>query len=172
MLTLILLRHAKAEPGRATMADRDRALAARGRGDAVRAGRWLKEAGLVPDLVVCSAARRTRETWTLAAETLGTDVTTTFEAAIYEATPARLLTTLRRTPAAVRCLLMIGHNPGLEELTADLMRDADPEAAKRLAQKFPTSGLAVLALPATDWAHLVPRNGHLAHFVGPRYFAG
>ena len=85
----------------------------------------------------------------------------------------RLLTVVRRTPPKVRRLLLVGHNPGLEELTDDLIGTADEVAAERLAQKYPTSGLAVLSWPASTaidtWAKLTPRSAHLQAFVAPRW---
>jgi phosphohistidine phosphatase len=170
MLKLILLRHAKAEPGRPRMADHDRSLAERGIGDASLAGKWLGHSDLLPDLTVCSTARRTRETWRLVSEVLGAVVAVQFEAAIYEATAARLLTVIRRVPVTARTLLVIGHNPGLQDLAADLVRDAEPEAAERMAQKFPTSGIAVFAFKAVNWSQIVPRSARLEAFTAPRYW--
>jgi phosphohistidine phosphatase len=171
MLKLMLLRHAKAEPGRPRLADHDRSLAERGTADAVRAGQWIKHAGLQPDLTICSTARRTRETWNLASEALGAAVAVQFEAAIYEATTARLLTVVRRAPATARILLVVGHNPGLEHLVADLVQDAEPEAAARLALKYPTAGIAVLGFKTANWSQIVPRSAHFEAFSAPHYWA-
>ncbi len=170
MLTLMLLRHAKAEPGSARLADQDRPLSGRGQSDAPRMGAWISEHDLVPDLVVCSTARRTRETLTLVTPAFGRDVPASFDPAVYEATTARLLTVLRRTPAAPRRLMLIGHNPGLEDLALDLMGDAEPGVAERLRAKFPTCGLAVLDLPVAAWAQLTPRSARLTQYMAPRFF--
>ena len=170
MLTLMLLRHAKAETGRANLPDKDRALAERGQADAKLMGARLVRDGLVPDRVICSSARRTRETWSLVAAELGSHVAADFEPAIYEATTARLLTVIRRAPATAKCLLLIGHNPGLEELTNDFIREAETGAAARLAEKYPTTGLAVLELHISAWSQAAPRSARLTHFTAPRYW--
>ena len=175
MLTLLLLRHAKAEPGSFAIADIDRPLADRGHADAPRMGAWLKAEKLVPDYIVCSSSRRTRETLALVAPAFGGKIETRFEPAIYEATTMRILTVVRRTPAHVKCLLVIGHNPGLEDLTDDLMSRSDKIAGERFEQKYPTSGLAVLTWPAPSaidsWAKLTPRSAYLAAFTAPRWLA-
>ena len=173
MLTLILLRHAKAEPGSFAVADIDRPLAERGHADAPRMGAWLVAEKLVPDYIVCSSSRRTRETLDRVAPAFGVAIETKFEPAIYEATTMRILTVVRRTPARVRTLLVIGHNPGLEDLTDDLMSKSDKVAGQRFEQKYPTSGLAVLTWPAPSavdaWAKLTPRSAYLAAFTAPRF---
>ncbi len=170
MLTLMLLRHAKAEPGVPRVADKDRALAERGLADATRMGERLVRDGMVPDRVICSTARRTRETWTRVSVELGAPVPVDFEAAIYEATTARLLTVIRRAPPSAKRLMLIGHNPGFEDLTNDFVRDAETGAAARLAEKYPTCGLAILELPIATWSQATPRSARLTHFTAPRYW--
>ena len=153
------------------MPDKDRPLAERGHADAPLMGAWIRAHDLVPDLVVCSTARRTRETWAGVAAELGRDVPVTFDAAIYEATTARILSVIRRTPGTPRRLMLIGHNPGFEDLSADLARDTDPEAATRIARKYSTCGLAVLDIPVDAWAKVTPRTARLTHFMAPQYSA-
>jgi phosphohistidine phosphatase len=112
--TLVLFRHAKsAWPD---MADHERPLAPRGRRDAPVMGAWLRDAGLVPDRVLCSTARRARETWQLAEGGLGAAPPVLFERGVYESAAPGLLALIRGTPAAVRTLLVIGHNPTIEDL--------------------------------------------------------
>jgi len=175
MLTLMLLRHGKAEPGNPRIADKDRPLADRGHTDAARMGAWIVESDLVPDLIVCSTARRTRETLAqvqpVLEAKLGRALPVSFDAAVYEATTARLLTVIRRTPGTPRRLMLIGHNPGFEDLSNDLKREADAVAAERIARKYPTCGLAVLDLPIDAWAQTAPRSARLTHFLAPRYLS-
>ncbi len=167
---LLLLRHAKAVPPGET-ADRDRALAPRGRRDAVAAGRWLREARLVPDLTLCSTATRTRQTWELAAAQLGAaqpSVACRDEA--YLASPATLLGLVRACPDQAATVLVVGHNPGLHELAFALCAGrsaANPDAAGRLAQAFPTCALAVLAWSGS-WRDLAPGGADLAELATPR----
>ena len=149
--TLVLLRHAKAAHPQG-VPDTDRPLTPRGHADAGAAGAWLVAHALVPDLVLCSPSRRTRETWHAVAMSLGagaTGVTCAYDPALYEAGSARnLLDLLTATDAAVRVLLVIGHNPTMSMLSALLDPAGDDEGLR-------TSGVAVHAVPG-DWADLAP----------------
>ncbi|TKA09709.1 SixA phosphatase family protein [Actinacidiphila oryziradicis] len=164
---LVVLRHAKsARPP--DVDDHERPLAGRGRRDAPAAGGWLYGAGCVPDLVVCSSARRTRETWELVAVELGGAAPpVVFEPQVYEASAAALLAVVRETPEERRTLLLIGHQPGVQELVLSLAGDADGDALTRAREKFPTSGIAVLALPGA-WVNLAPGSAVLTDFAVPR----
>ena len=166
MRRLMLLRHAKsAWP--ANTADRDRPLATRGREAAPLMGRYLAEELLLPDLVLISPAKRTAETWELVKPMLPEKPATQFEARIYEASRERLLAVVQEVEPSVRTLLMIGHNPGFEELASKLASHGDRYAAARMAQKYPTAGLAVLDFDIEDWRDLAPRSGRLDRFVTP-----
>jgi len=150
MRTLVLLRHSKAAHPEG-VPDADRSLTPRGHADAGAAGAWLAAHGLVPDLVLCSPSRRTRETWHAVAMSLGpeaTGVTAAYDPALYAAGDARdLLDLLTATDPAVRVLLVIGHNPTLSELSALLDAAAD--------DGLRTSGVAVHEVPG-EWAELAP----------------
>ncbi len=118
---LVLLRHAKSDwPD---VADHDRPLAKRGRRDAPAVGRWLGQSGYAPDAVICSTALRARETWELASAGLQTAVpgaapAVRYESRVYEATVLGLLMLVREFPPQWRTALLVGHNPGMAELTA------------------------------------------------------
>lgn len=116
MRTLILLRHAHAEPAAAGQADADRALSAEGLAEAEAAGRWLSGQALVPDRVLCSPARRTRETLEAVLRGIGF-VEQRLADAIYEATPGTLAELVDEHREMDR-LMLVGHNPGLERLAA------------------------------------------------------
>ena len=169
---LVLLRHAKsAWPD--GVPDHERPLAPRGRRDAPAAGRWLRQSGLVPDRVMCSTAQRARETWQLAEEKLGAHPQAVFEQRVYGATSAELLDLARHAPAGVRTLLIVGHDPAMQELTLDLASaqpgDEGLEAVSRMRAKFPTAGIAVLAFTGT-WPKLAPGQARLADFAVPADF--
>lgn len=162
---LILLRHAKSDWPSA-VPDHDRPLAKRGRKDAPVAGRWLGRSGYVPDAVVCSTARRTRETWELAEGGLASVVPgfapqVSYEERVYEASVLRLLMLIREFPDAYRTVLLVGHNPGMAELTAGL---AEEPTEPRLA--FPTATAAVLAVSG-GWAGVAPGEAKLLAFATP-----
>jgi phosphohistidine phosphatase len=161
---LVLLRHAKSDwPD---VADHDRPLAKRGRRDAPAVGRWLVRSGYRPDAVICSTALRARETWELAEDGLlraapGAAPEVRYEDRVYEATVLGLLMPVREFAAEWRTALLVGHNPGMAELTAGL---ADPSSDPPSA--FPTAAVAVLAVPGA-WADTAPGEARLEAFAIP-----
>lgn len=169
MKRLILFRHAKSGYP-AGVEDHERPLAERGRRDAPRMGAYLAAEQLLPDLVLVSSAARTRETFALAAPALGTSESRE-EPRIYEAPAERLLGVVRETPDSVRTLMLVGHNPGMEDLARTLIGFGDRYAFARLQQKFPTAGIAVVDLDAESWGEIVPRQGRLDRFVTPKGLA-
>lgn len=166
MRRLMLLRHAKSNWSTG-VTDRERPLAARGREAAPLIGRYLAEELLLPDLVLVSPARRTAETWELVGPMLPERPGVHVEPRLYEAKPERLLEVVQDTEPDVRTLLMIGHNPGFEELAAKLAGHGDRYAAARMAKKYPTCGLAVIDFAIEDWRDAAPRAGRLDRFVTP-----
>ncbi|HYZ57027.1 MAG TPA: histidine phosphatase family protein [Streptosporangiaceae bacterium] len=164
---LVLLRHAKsAWPD---VADAERPLANRGRRDAPVVGRWLRRSGYVPDAVLCSPARRTRETWALVAAELGAEPPVSYEQRIYQATALGLLHLLREAGGEYRTVLLIGHNPGLAELAVGIAQVTDgPELGplERARAKFPTAAVAVLEFSG-DWAGLTPGEARMVDFAVP-----
>lgn len=171
MKRLLLLRHAKAVTD-GTGGDHARGLAPRGRRVAPLIGRAMREAGYVPDLVLCSDAKRTMETWELAAPELKAKPHTQFNDTLYLAPWTTIVKVLRAVPGNPGTLLVVGHNPGLEECAAALLKpSADGAERKRreaLAEKFPTGALAVLDCEADRWTALNPGTAALADFVRPR----
>jgi len=174
--TLVLFRHAKsAWPD---VADHDRPLARRGIEAAPVMGRWLRDAGLVPGQVLCSTARRARDTWQFAQPGLAATPPVTFDARIYGAAATDLLALVREVPPATGTLLLLGHNPAIEDL-ALLLATAPASAAgrgaagatpgdlDRMRSKFPTAAIAVLESPGT-WPGLAPGQARLTAFVTPR----
>jgi phosphohistidine phosphatase len=164
---LLLLRHAKsAWPD---VADHERPLARRGRRDAPVAGRWLRAAGWVPDRVVCSTAKRARETWKLAAAELDASPRVSFDQRVYGAAADELLDLARETAPTARTLLIVGHDPAMQELTLALASAGagDADALERVRFKFPTAAIAVLEFTGI-WPELGPERARLAAFVVPR----
>jgi phosphohistidine phosphatase len=141
--------------------DLERPLAKRGRRDAPRIGAWLRSAGYVPDLVVCSAARRAQQTWELVAPEVDGTPEVRIERRVYEATVLALLMLVRELPEARRTVLIVGHNPGLAELAVGLADRPD-----NVGLTFPTAAVAVLGM-AGDWADAAPGAARLLDFVTP-----
>jgi len=174
---LVLLRHAKsAYPD---VPDHDRPLAGRGKRDAPAIGRWLRDAGLLPDQVLCSTARRARETWQLTRAGLGTSPPVSFDGRVYQASAEQLLDLIRRTSQAARTLLVVGHDPAVPEL-ALLLAAAVPSAradagsgtvlsvmVDRMRAKFPTAAVAVLEFTG-NWDQVTPGSARLTCFMPPR----
>jgi len=167
-MRLLLLRHAKAEKGEAGMSDRDRPLNARGYKDAPRIGAYIAHHALRPDRAVVSDSRRTRETWAGVASALPSPLPVTFEEALYHAEPEAILDLARESPRSARCVLMVGHNPGLHDAARLLIAAGDIAARERLNEGLPTCGLLVIDFAGNDWKNLNPRSGRLERFITPR----
>jgi phosphohistidine phosphatase len=167
---LILLRHAKsAWPD--GVEDISRPLADRGRRAAPLMGAYLTRRRLAQDLVLVSPARRTEDTWALVRKQLPETTISRLEERIYEADAETLLAVIRDTDAAVRTLMIIGHNPGLEDLARRLMASRDGEHAQRLMEKYPTAGLAMFDIDGADWFAVQPGKARLKAFVTPKSLA-
>ncbi|MEY9490030.1 phosphohistidine phosphatase [Streptomyces calvus] len=164
---LVVLRHAKsARPQGVT--DHERPLARRGRADAPAAGRALAEADCLPDLALCSTAVRARRTWELAAAQWGTPPPVRYDARLYHGDVPGLLAVVRETPAEIETLLLVGHNPGLEDLVLTLAADGLDDTLDRLRTKFPTSAIAVLSWHGPAWRDLAPAGALLTSLTVPR----
>lgn len=167
MKRLLLLRHAKSAWPE-SVEDHDRPLADRGRRDAPRMGAHIVSAGLQPDFALVSSARRTQETWALVAPALGKPCPSRTVPSIYEAEAQAILKAIRNAPEESGTLLVIGHNPGLETLSASLAPRGEAGATARLKTKYPTAGLAVIAFGFETWADIAPGSGWLEAFATPK----
>lgn len=168
MLTLMLLRHAKSSWSDAATADLDRPLSPRGRRAAQAMGRFIASENLVPDLVLCSPARRARETWKYVAAELKSAPKVMTEETIYDfGNGSRLLDALRKRAGTAKRVMIVGHNPSMERLAVRLAAAGEEKLRGRLARKYPTAALAVIGFEATDWAGL-PETGSLERFVRPK----
>jgi phosphohistidine phosphatase len=148
MKQLIVVRHAKAthKPG---YEDFDRPLTGRGRRDAIQAGLWLRDQGFVPELVLCSSSRRTRETWDRLAAAVDSGVEIHYYERLYGASDDETLDLAGATPDDVTTLMIVGHNPTSQEVVSVLTGQGD--------LGFPTCAIAVIELGS--WARLVPGAG-------------
>lgn len=162
MPTLLLLRHAKSAypPG---VVDRDRPLSERGRKDADAAGRWIAWTVPVIDEVMVSPARRAQETWHRVSHHVASPVVRDDER-IYSDWGSDLVSVVAECAAHSQTALVIGHNPGIEELALSLSSVASP-MRERMSLKFPTAGIAMLRWDG-DWRD--PRAAELIAFAVPR----
>lgn len=172
MLTLALLRHAKSSWDKRGLADFDRPLAKRGQKAAPEIGAELAFLGVHPDLVLCSGAARARETLDLVLPKLGgASPEVVYDDAIYMATPASLVSLLRKIPHGARpprSVMIVGHNPGLEELAALLVGAGGDADRSRMSAKFPAGAVAVISFDAASWAAIDLGAGSLEHFITPK----
>jgi phosphohistidine phosphatase len=166
--TLYAVRHAKSSWDDPSLDDRARPLAPRGRRAVARLAAYVDGAGIEPELVLCSPARRARATLDGLLPHLGEKVTVRIDEALYAGSPDQLLRLLRRTPPETGSLMLVGHNPELHELLVLLTGDGDVAARRQLHTKFPTGALATLDLGATEWGALDAGRAYLRDLVLPR----
>ena len=145
MKTLLLLRHAKSSWKQADLADHDRPLNKRGKQSAPRMGALLREADLVPDLILCSTAVRAHKTAQLVAEACGYTEELKQTRQLYHAEPQEYIEVLRQMTEEHVRVLVVGHNPGLEMLVEELTS---------VAEVMPTAALAQLEIPVERWSDL------------------
>jgi len=171
MLRLMLLRHAKSDWSSSGMPDTARPLTERGEAAARLMGGYMARHALIPERVLCSPARRTRETWAGIATQWPPDVEIVFDEGLYATTPQSILSIVRAQDNATRTLLMIGHNPGLQETAELLIASGDVELRERLREKFPTAALAVIDFAVDKWSRVHDRSGRLDRYITPRSIA-
>lgn len=168
MKTIYLLRHAKSTAKDTPLADIDRPLSERGEADAKAMAGYLAKAGIEPALVLCSSARRTRDTLAGVLPALGRKPAPIIEDGLYHADASGLLRRLSEVDDAIPSVMLVGHNPALEELARRLIDGGDAEALERLMEKFPTGALAVLEADAASWREIKKTRARLTAFIRPR----
>ena len=157
MKTLLILRHAKAEPPDEGMSDFDRPLAPRGRKDAPRVGEWLLAQGLQPHAILSSDAQRAKSTARLVAEACDFAGELQLFHSLYMAMPETYIETVCAAAEEADRVLVVGHNPTLDDLLFLLTGSHDG---------FPTAGLAVVDLDVASWCDVrLPTKHKLSHFV-------
>ena len=169
MKTLAVLRHAKSSWDQPNVDDFDRPLNERGWKAARRIGNELKHRKLRFDLCLASPAARVRETLDGLSETYGElPFPVRFEQQVYLASCATLLELIRDVDDEVGALLLVGHNPGLEQLVAMLTQDDKDGLRSRVEHKVPTAAVAVIELPSDCWADVQPGSGKLVELLLPK----
>ena len=163
MLRLILVRHAKSawdDPG---LTDFDRPLARRGLEAAAWIGDTLGQRGLLPERIVCSTSRRTRETLELALARMPANwaADVVWSAAVYERRDHDYLGLIAEQGGDVRALIIVGHNSATEQTALALVGPGEAIGS------FPIGGIAVIDLEVPTWGSLVPGSGRLVHFLRP-----
>jgi phosphohistidine phosphatase len=164
MKTVLILRHAKSSWASDTLPDHDRPLNERGKRDAPRIGRLLREEDLLPDLILTSTAARARATAHLVADASGYEGDIKKSRSFFHAPAGTFVQALRRLPDEYERVLLVAHNPGLEELLDALTGEEET---------LPTAALAVVTLPINRWSALQASvQGRLIALWRPRELSG
>jgi phosphohistidine phosphatase len=166
MPLLHLVRHAKSNRDDPSLDDHDRPLAGRGRKAAPVMARWMAENGILPDLVLVSTARRCRETWEAMQPAFRPHPDVAFEAGLYLASSEELTQRLRELSDDRHEVMLIGHNPGLQDLALKL-GDAGGMEQASLAAKFPTAALCSLDTGEKPWRRLGQGRLRMIRFIRP-----
>lgn len=161
MKRLTLLRHAKSVQDPTYTSDRERPLAERGRGDAEVIGKFLANAEIVPDLIASSPAVRARQTADLLAKSAGYGAGIRWDEAVYMGGPDALLSVVRGLPDQVEHAMMVGHNPGFEELAALLI-------GTECGVTLPTAAAAHFEIDVDRWSEVCAGAGRLQWLVTPK----
>lgn len=168
MPRLMLLRHAKSSWDESSAPDFERPLNTRGRRSAPLMGRHMVTHRLVPQKIVCSSARRTRETLAGLLPYLPDDLDIRLTRDLYETGEDRYLDVIRAQGGQARSLLVIGHNPALQEVALTLVGTGNPSLVDDMREKFPTGALAVIDFEAKRWVDVEPHGGRIVAFFRPR----
>jgi phosphohistidine phosphatase len=168
VLRLSLLRHAKSSWDDPGLDDHDRPLNARGRKAAALMGKFIAAEGLLPDRICSSTSLRTRQTLAILTQQWPGEVETQFDRALYLAEPDTLLAEVKRAPKGTGHLMLLGHNPGMEQFAAALLANGPSNAIAAMTRKYPTAGLAVFALATETWSKTELGSARLLQFVTPR----
>jgi phosphohistidine phosphatase len=163
MLRLFLMRHAEAVQGNN---DRMRPLSSRGRAQAVSIGRELHKLSLAPEYAICSPAKRTSETYDVLAEFIP-QTGLIYPEYMYNAAVETLFEEISHFSDTYRSVLMVGHNPGIHELSRLLVEHGSSYDLGRLAGSFLPSMLAVIECKAERWSEIAPRGHTLTHLLSP-----
>lgn len=166
MKLLTLLRHGKSDWDAPYARDFDRPLKERGRRDAPLMGCCLAALGLLPDLIVSSPARRARKTAELFQEAVDYHGSIRWEETIYGASVGELMAVVRRLPEEAEHVVLVGHNPGLEELSARLI--GVPALGPNMGLRLPTAALAHIRLAVQQWRDVQPDSGQLQWLLTPK----
>lgn len=167
MPRLLLLRHAKSAWDDPSLDDHDRPLNKRGRRAADAMAGYLKTEHLKPDLVLCSTATRTRETWLRIATANGWTIAARHDRQLYHTGDEAMVGVLQRRSGHHETVMLVGHSPGIEATALRLIGDGDEKALKRLQSKYPTAALAEIRFDG-PWSALAPGAGTLVRFVSPK----
>jgi phosphohistidine phosphatase len=170
MKRLFLLRHVKSSWDDPSLPDFDRPLSKRGRRAGTAMGRHMADEGLLPSVVLCSTARRARDTWRQVSAEWNEPPKPQFDDRLYMADSGTMRDLLAELPDDANPAMVIGHNPGMAALALELAAATRSATVARMRAKYPTGGLAIFDLAIERWSAIAPHSGKLIEFVTPRDF--
>lgn len=168
MKHLLLMRHAKSSWSEQGMDDFDRPLNERGHMTGDEMSIYLAKCYPLPDQIICSNAQRTRETLGHLLKAYRHPMTVALSRAIYEASYASIMQLIHDVDETVQTLMVVGHNPGIEEMAFALCRDGEAKAFERLNSKYPTAACAHLTIDVAKWSDLTRGSAFLKDFISPK----
>ena len=169
--TLIILRHGKAENGPPQQEDHTRKLTARGREAALIMGKYLRSRDLTPELVLCSAATRTTETFEHFRQAYAQPLRVEYSKNLYHASAKEIMNHIALVGDEVGTLLIVGHNPGMHQLALLLAKDGDEKLVDTLALKFPTGSMGIYTMDK-PWADIFTAHTAIRDFTTPAMLGG
>ena len=171
MKHVFFLRHGKSGWENPDLNDFQRPLTERGRHDVPIIGQYMAEKGYIPDKVMCSTAVRTQETWELLEPTLpDQERELRYSNRLYLAVPEQVINQVLATDDSCNDLLVIGHNPGMQQASMDFSNSRSNSHFRRIEDVFPSAGLAVLRFDRQSWSDIHPGMGELIDFYSPKDF--
>ena len=175
MLRLILMRHAKSSWTDKKIDDYDRPLSRRGKEAAPLMGRALAGKNCIPELILCSPARRTRDTLKLTIDALGIKPPIAYEDQLYSFGNGDSYLNVISAQKKVTPLMVVGHNPSVQSLTLRLLARQNGTVMERIRRKFPTAAVAIVALPIEEWRQVQSKSdvgGEIELFLTPKMLEG
>ena len=168
MLTLTMLRHAKSSWGDTSLSDKERPLNGRGKSQAQQMGTHLTQKEIEPELIICSTAKRARQTLKQIMTHWQTNANVIYEDRLYLASTNSIVTLLAEHGSSVSHIMIIGHNPGFHQLASTLADTGDENDLATLSQRYPTATLCVIKSKAEQWKNIDQNTGELAIFTTPK----
>ena len=168
MRTLIFLRHAKSSWALPGVDDFDRPLNDRGNNAAPQMATWLANKGIKPDVIVCSSAKRTRETLAHIEPLFSQEVATILEPDLYLASSTALFECAEKLDDGYETAMLLAHNPGLHDAALSALTAASRRESGEMRSRFPTCACAIISLPIDRWSEITTDIGELNAYMTPK----
>ena len=168
MKTIFLLRHAKSSWNKPELDDFERPLAPRGIKSAEKIGKYLKKEKLLPDIIYCSKAVRAKETWELVNRIVKKKNNINYKNKLYMANFSDFLNIIKETKDNFKSLMLISHNPGIENFALEIIKNKESEKYKNIDYKYPTGALSIIKFNIKKWNEVTSSTGEIYEFIKPK----